>query len=132
MPSERTHQAIGATTNRLDAYPGCRARFESARVSWGSLQQILNSFAVVVPDWLKMKVPANWTERYVTRWEDYRLPKTEAERLALAEQVGRDGLWLMTAVFGSGSPTWLRQSPAVQTLRQIRIRNFYQTDGAVH
>ena len=97
-----------------------------------SMQQTLNSLAVVMPDWLKMKAPAHWTERYSKRWEDYRLPKTEAERVALAEQVGRDGLWLMMVMFGTDAPTWLRQIPAVQTLRQIWLQNYYQTDGVVH
>ena len=96
-----------------------------------SLQYALNSLAVVVPEWLKMSVPASWSDRYAKRWEEYRLPKAEAERLTLAEQVGRDGFTLMAAVFGSTAQPWLRQIPAIQTMRHIWLQNFYQTDGII-
>ena len=37
----------------------------------------------------------------------------------------------MSAIFGATAPNWLRQIPAVQTLRQIWIQNFYQEEGSV-
>jgi transposase len=96
-----------------------------------SLQHALNSLAVVVPTWLKATVPASWSERYAPHWENYRLPKTEAERLVLAEQIGRDGRALLSAIYAPSTLSWLRQIPAVQTLRQIWLQNFYQEDGAL-
>ena len=97
-----------------------------------SLQHTLNSLAVVVPEWLKTTVPGSWSKRYSKHWEDYRLPKTESERVALAEQVGRDGFELFCALFGMTAPNWLRQIPAVQIMRQIWIQNFYHEEGIVH
>jgi transposase len=76
--------------------------------------------------------PTEWTQRYSTRWEEYRLPKTEAERLALGEQVGRDGIALLTILFSEGVPAWLRQIPAVKTLPLVWLQNFYEEKGTIH
>ncbi|MHB8629439.1 MAG: transposase [Aggregatilineales bacterium] len=97
-----------------------------------SLQHTLNSLAVVVSEWLKTTVPANGSKRYAKRWEDYRLPTPEFERLELAEQVGRDGYWLLSACFDPTAAAWLRQIPALQTLRPIWMQDFYQEEGVVH
>ncbi|HVO71035.1 MAG TPA: transposase, partial [Aggregatilineaceae bacterium] len=67
-----------------------------------TLLHALNSLAIIVPEWLRSVTPTEWTQRYSTRWEEYRLPKTEAERLALGEQVGRDGIALLTILFSEG------------------------------
>jgi transposase len=40
-----------------------------------TLRAALNSLAVVVPEWLRAQVPADWYERYGTRTEEYRFPK---------------------------------------------------------
>lgn len=70
-----------------------------------TLRAALNSLAQVVPDWVRAQVPAEWYERYATRMEDFRIPKEASRRQALAEQIGRDGSWLLTAVRArSGSP----------------------------
>ncbi|MEW5985070.1 MAG: IS1182 family transposase [Chloroflexota bacterium] len=97
-----------------------------------TLLHTLNSLAVVNPEWLKAIVPAAWPERYNTRWEDYRLPKTETERLELGEQVGRDGLFLLGAIYTADVPTWLREIPAVETLRQVWVQNFYEDQAVLH
>ncbi len=92
----------------------------------------LNSLSLVNPEWLKAIVPADWPERYSTHWEDYRLPKTKAERLELGEQVGRDGLFLLAATYAADAPTWLREIPAVETLRQVWVQNFYEDQAGLH
>ena len=97
-----------------------------------TLFHTLNSLAVVNPEWLKAIAPVAWVERYNTRWEDYRLPKTEAERLQLGEQVGRDGLFLLDAIYAAAAPAWLREIPAIETVRQVWIQNFNQDQGVLH
>lgn len=72
----------------------------------------------MAPDWLLSEVDAQWVERYGHRIEESRLPKSEGDRLALAEQIGADGRKLLTAVFDSLTPVWLREIPAIQVLRQ--------------
>ena len=96
-----------------------------------TLLHALNSLAVVAPDWLKRSVPAVWVQRYTQRWEEYRLPDTEAERLALVTQVGQDGFFLLATVYTPEAPAWLRHIPAVETLRHVWVQNFYFDEGVV-
>lgn len=88
----------------------------------------LNSLAVVAPDWLLSEVDAQWVERYGHRIEENRLPKSEGERLALAQQIGEDGRKLLTAIFDSLSPAWLREIPAIEVLRRIWVQNYFVED----
>jgi len=64
----------------------------------GTLRAALNELAAVAPDWLRAMAPAAWYERYGRRVENYRLPKTEAARLALAAEIGADGQRLLGAL----------------------------------
>lgn len=89
----------------------------------------LNSLSTVNPNWLKAIVPTDWPERYNRHWEDYRLPSTKAERLELGEQVGRDGSFLLKAIYEANTATWLREIPAIQTLRQVWLQNFFEDQG---
>jgi transposase len=91
----------------------------------------LNTLAAVVPEWLRSIVSPEWSQRYDKRWEDYRLPKTEAERLALGEEVGRDGMLLLNTLYAPDAPSWLRNIPAVELLRRIWVQNFYQDAGVL-
>src|SRR5579884_2109588 len=84
-----------------------------------------NSLAVVAPDWLLPHSEAEWVERYGHRIEESRLPKSEGDRLALAEQIGADGKQLLTAIFDPLAPGWLRELPAIQVLRRIWVQNYF-------
>lgn len=97
-----------------------------------TLQHALNNLAIIVPEWLKSFTPVEWAQRYSEHWEEYRLPKTEAKRLALGEQVGRDGTTLLTALFSEEVPAWLKHVPALETLRLVWMQNFYQDEEGVH
>jgi transposase len=90
----------------------------------------LNSLAIVAPEWVKDTVPDIWVQRYNSRWEEYRLPKTDAERVALATQVGQDGCFLLAALYADEA-TWLRHIPAVETMRRVWVQNFSINDGIV-
>lgn len=90
-----------------------------------TMRHALNTLAVVYPDWLSSRLQPDWVDRYGTRFDDYRLPKGEAERQALAEQIGEDGRTLLTAVYAADAPSWLRELPAVETLRQVWVQQYY-------
>lgn len=90
-----------------------------------TVRRALNALAVVAPEWLQPRLQPEWTERYGTRFEDYRLPKAEAERAALAAIIGADGQHLLQALLAPDAPPWLRQVPAVQVLRQVWIQEYY-------
>src|SRR5262245_5879006 len=93
------------------------------------MRHALNTLAVVAPDWLRSVSQPEWTERYARRAEDDRLPTKQAAREALALTIGNDGWHLLTTIYHSGAPIWLREVPAVVTLRRMWIQNF-QWDGS--
>ena len=99
-----------------------------------TLRHALNSLAAAAPDWLREHLAPAWIERYGPRLQDERLPQAATARQALAEQVGTDGIDLLTAVDAETTAfVWLREVPAVQTLRRVWIQQYQLTaDGAVH
>jgi transposase len=76
------------------------------------------ALAAAAPEWLVALAPADWYQRYGQRASDYRLPQHQTARAALAVTVGTDGFALLEAVYAADTPGWLRQVPAVQTLRR--------------
>ncbi len=90
-----------------------------------TLRHALNTLAAVAPDWLRSQVPADWYARYGRRFEEYRLPDALTARTALAEQIGADGRALLAMVFASETAAWLRQVPAVETLRRVWVQQFH-------
>jgi transposase len=86
----------------------------------------LEALAATAPTWLEGFVPDQWYERYGQRARDWRLPKAEAARAALAVTVGADGFGLLEAVHAADAPGWLRQVPAVQTLRAVWVQQYYR------
>ncbi|MFF3358844.1 hypothetical protein ACFYWN_41060 [Streptomyces sp. NPDC002917] len=73
-------------------------------------------------------VTAEWAERYEPRVDDYRFPKGEEVREEWAGQVGRDGFFLLEAVYGPAAPGWLREIEAVQVLRKAWVQQYHR-DG---
>lgn len=90
----------------------------------------LETLATVAPTWLHGVAPAEWYDRYTRRFEDYRLPGSTAERVALGEQIGQDGAFLLEAIYAQQETEWgwLRQIPAVEILRQVWIQQFSPCD----
>jgi transposase len=91
-----------------------------------TLRAALEALAAAAPTWLQGVVPDQWYERYSQRARDWRLPRAEAARAALAVTVGTDGFALLQAVYAADTPGWLRQVPAVQTLRLTWIQQYYR------
>jgi transposase len=85
----------------------------------------LNSLAVVAPHWLQGQMQEEWVERYEHRIEDYRLPSGKQAREEYAVLMGKDGVSLLSAIYAAEAPMWLREIPAVQTLRRMWVQNFY-------
>ena len=94
-----------------------------------TLRHALNRVATLAPEWLQSWVPSEWFTRYSRRFEEYRLPPGKAERYALAEEVGADGRRLLLALGEPTAPSWLRDVPALQVLRQVWVQQFYTIDA---
>ncbi|MGP4102919.1 hypothetical protein [Nonomuraea sp. KM90] len=95
-----------------------------------TVRAALNALAAA-PDWLLAQAEPGWFERYETRVADYRLPKNKAERIQLGHEIGADGNSVLGAVHSPAAPGWLRDLPAVQTLRHVWIQQ-YVTFRAAH
>jgi transposase len=93
-----------------------------------TLRHALNHLAVHAPDWLRVHAEPAWVERYGMRITEYRLPEADAERQALVETIGQDGYRLLEAIYHPASPSHLRDLPAVQTLRQVWVQQYYRCD----
>jgi transposase len=93
-----------------------------------AMRQVLNTLAVVAPEWLRGVSPSDWRGRYARRAEDDRLPTTQAARAALTLTIGHDGWRLLAAIDHADAPPWLREVPAVVILRRVWIQN-YLWDG---
>lgn len=98
-----------------------------------TVRAALNSLAVAAPDWLEENLQDAWFDRYSRRTENYRLPKLDSEREELGRTIGKDGFALLDAIYDDATPEWLRQIPAVETLRQVWLQQFYAPaeDGSV-
>ena len=89
-----------------------------------TMRQALNTLAAAVPEWTYEHTDPTWVDRYGKRVSDYHLPTSETQRIAYAEQIGMDGLHLLTAIWSPQALTWLRQLPAIQTLHSVWLQNY--------
>ena len=89
-----------------------------------TLRAALNALAAAAPAWLQEHLDPQWAERYQERVQEYRLPKSKADRVRHAEAIGADGFALLTAVYAPAAPPELRALPAVELLRRVWIQQF--------
>lgn len=93
-----------------------------------TLRHTLNILAEVAPDWLLEHLDPEWAERYRRRFSDFRLPKVEKDRVALAETIGADGRLLFEAVCAETGLPWLRTLEAVETLRRVWLQHYHASE----
>src|SRR5262245_13095851 len=96
-----------------------------------TLRAALNSLAVVAPAWVQALAPPAWYDRYAHRVENYQMPKTDAARQALAAVMGADGQGLLQAIDAAVEQPWLREIPAVQTLRRVWTEQYVEVHGTL-
>jgi transposase len=92
-----------------------------------TLRACLEALAAAVPEWLAGRIDADWVDRYGARMDSYRIPKGNDKRTEMAVRVGVDGFELLDAVHAASAPAWLREIPAVVTLRTVWIRQYHRT-----
>ncbi|MET7518059.1 hypothetical protein ABZS88_32220 [Streptomyces sp. NPDC005480] len=69
----------------------------------------------------------DWSHRYADRIDNWRLPASKTKQHELALHYATDGYTLLQAVYAPSSPAWLRELPAVQTLRIVLLQNYIRT-----
>ncbi|MEU5031660.1 transposase [Streptomyces milbemycinicus] len=93
-----------------------------------SVRAALNALAAACPDWVdQVLVVDDWASRYADRIDTWRLPSSRAGQNELALHYAQDGFTLLQAVHAPGSPAWLRELSAVQTLRCVLVQNYTRT-----
>ena len=97
-----------------------------------TLRAVLMDLARLDANWLAQQIGPEWLTRYVHRVENYRLPKPESQRRALAEQIGADGLALLRALEQAATPAELQEVQSVQLLRQVWQQYFELREGQAH
>lgn len=96
-----------------------------------TIRHVLNELSVQASAWLQQRITPEWFDWYGRRTSNYLLPKKETERLVWAQRVGQDGSFLLTEIFGNGKYPELMALPAVETMRQVWIQNFYFNEGEI-
>lgn len=91
----------------------------------------LNALAVAAPEWLALHLHEEWVERYEHRVEEYRMPDGKQARQDYALVVGKDGNVLLEAIYDPCAPAWIREIPAVQTLRRVWVQQFWWAEGSL-
>ena len=94
-----------------------------------TLRAALNELATVAPEWLQALAPPAWYERYGRRVENYRLPKTEAARTALAAEIGADGRRLLGAIDAAADRPELTRLPKIEVLRRVWAAQYAEEEG---
>ncbi|HEV2121638.1 MAG TPA: hypothetical protein VGW38_02550, partial [Chloroflexota bacterium] len=97
-----------------------------------TMRHTMDVLSTVALEWLRGCVREEWTQRYVRRLDDHRLPKSKDARQAAGEQIGADGHELLDAIYSEDAPAWLREVSALETLRRVWLQNFFHDqDGNV-
>ncbi len=98
-----------------------------------TLRSALNALAVAHPDWLSNLVAADWFDRYSKPVSESRLPRGTDARNKYAETIGLDGMKILEAIYDDATtPQWLREIPAVETLRIAWIHQYWIDNGQLH
>ena len=92
-----------------------------------SVRAALEALSAGAPHWLEQVLDPSWARRYAARVDTWRLPTSKTKKDALALDYARDGYALLGAVYDPRSPSWLRELPAVQTLRIVLLQNYTRT-----
>lgn len=96
-----------------------------------TLRATLNVLSIVDLAWLAAHVESDRYLRYAKRFERGRLPKSKEGTIAAAEQIGRDGMFLLEEIWQPAAPAFLRLLPMVQTLRRCWTSQFWTDQGLV-
>ena len=93
-----------------------------------SVRAALEALAAAHPGWVAQRIcVSDFARRYGTPMTSWRPPQSEAKRQELAVAYARDGYALLEAACHRAAPAWLRELPAVQTLRVVLLHNYTRT-----
>ena len=96
-----------------------------------TLRAAFNVLSNVDPRWVMANMDGSWYLKYARRFGYPREILSQEALEASAEEIGRDGTALLENIWREGAPEYLRSLPAVQTLRQCWIAQFWMDNGVL-
>jgi transposase len=96
-----------------------------------TVRQTLEVLVDVVPGWLRGWLSPEWVVRYAQPMDSFRLPKDVNAREQLGQVIGADGYVLLCHLYADSAPRWLREVPAVETLRRVWVQQYEVRDEQV-
>jgi transposase len=96
-----------------------------------AVRACLEALSVAAPHWVTEVLDVSgWGRRYRQRIDTWRLPTSQTKKDELALAYGTDGFALLSAVYESASPVWLREIPAVEVLRVVLVGELHAHRGS--
>ena len=96
-----------------------------------TLRHALNRLATVAPEWLQAIVCRRGGSAMGGAWTIPACPPVKRTVSAYAQEIGADGYALLAALYAPQAPVWLREEPAVETLRRVWVQQFYREADCV-
>ena len=96
-----------------------------------TVRQALEVLVDVAPRWLRGWLSPDWVVRYAQPMDSFRLPKDVTAREQLGQVIGGDGYVLLSHVYADSAPRWLREVPAVETLRRVWVQQYEVRDEQI-
>ena len=90
-----------------------------------TLKSALNALALEAPAWLEEILTPDWYERYGQKVDYSKKARTLVEKDIQAVTIGKDGFYLLDALYAETTPAPVRQLKAVEVLRQVWLQQYY-------
>jgi len=94
-----------------------------------TMRRVLDDIAQIAPIWLKDLMKEDWGKRYGNPIDTHAIRKSKAKLEKLAQTIGRDGHFLLAAVYQEDTPTKIRSLFTVEVLRQVWVQQYYLEEG---
>jgi hypothetical protein len=99
-------------------------RLQRLELAGEAMQRALEAVAAAAPSWLSAHGDPEWPARYARRFGPDRRRRSIEATVRRAERIGADGHLLLELAWGAAAPAWIREMPAIDTLRRIWIQQF--------
>ena len=119
-------EGAGTPTHRLHPCASENPSHEPSHVCGEAMRQVLNSLAVVAPDWLRTLIPLGSSAMAIALKRIVCLKSGRSSRHGRVDWRRRQESAYRG--FDPLAPIWLREIPAVQILRRIWVQNYRVED----
>ncbi|MFG2276999.1 IS1182 family transposase [Streptomyces chartreusis] len=100
-------------------------RLSRLELAGESVRAALEEIAEADPDWLVPLIEPEWAKRYGRKVEIGKVAGGKVAVRERAEEFGRDGQKLLTAVWAADAPDRLRMLRQVEILRRVWVHQYY-------